>query len=61
MNSLQRRKALVEVETYLEGCKTKQQIDRGIAMLLEIEQKHIDYLTELMEEVSPDYIPMELQ
>lgn len=61
MNGTQRIRALVEVETYLEGCTTKQQIDRGIAMMLEIEQRHIDYLTELMEEVSPDYIPMELQ
>lgn len=60
MNLHERNQALQEVEKYLETCSTKEQVDRGIAMVIEIEQKHIDYIVELMEEHAPDYIPVEL-
>lgn len=61
MNLTQKIAALEQVEKYLESCKTKEQIDRGLAMLIDIEQQYAETLTELMEEVSPDYIPMEIQ
>jgi len=59
MNLHQRNQALAEIEKYLETCQTKAEIDRGISAMAEVESKYADYLTELMEEVAPDYIPME--
>lgn len=61
MNLHERNKALQEAERYLEACTTKEQVDRGLAMVIDIEQRYAETLTELMEEVAPDYIPMERQ
>lgn len=60
MTNEEKSNELHKVEKYLETCKTKEEVDRAVAMLLEIQQKYVDYLTELIERVSPDYIPMEL-
>lgn len=60
MTNEEKSNELLKVEKYLETCKTKEEVDRAVAMLLEIQQKYVDYLTELIERVSPDYIPMEL-
>jgi len=60
MTNEEKNNELLKVEKYLETCKTKEEVDRAVAMLLEIQQKYVDYLTELIERVSPDYIPMEL-
>lgn len=59
MNVHQRSQALTEIEAYLETCTTKEEVDRGISLIIEVESKYYDYLTEIMEEVAPDYIPME--
>lgn len=60
MTNEEKSNELHKVEKYLETCQTKEDVDRAVAMLLEIQQKYVDYLTELIERVSPDYIPMEL-
>jgi hypothetical protein len=59
MNLHQRNAALQEIEKHLETCTTKEQIDRAVSQTIEVESKYADYLTELMEETAPDYIPME--
>ncbi len=59
MNLQQRNQALEEIEKYLETATTKAEVDRGISLIIEVESKYYDYLTEIMEEVAPDYIPME--
>ncbi len=59
MNLHQRNQALEEIEKYLETATTKAEVDRGISLIIEVESKYADYLTEIMEEVAPDYIPME--
>lgn len=61
MNEHQKAEALAEVEKYLLTCKTKADVDRAVAMLVEIQSKYIDYLTELIETISPEYVPMEQQ
>ena len=61
MNLTEKITALEEVERYLETCTTKEQVDRGMAMMIDIEQRYAETLTEIMEEVAPDYIPMERQ
>lgn len=59
MNLQQRNQALKEIEKYLETATTKAEVDRGISLIIEVESKYHDYLTEIMEEVAPDYVPME--
>lgn len=59
MNLKQKIAVLEEVEKYLETCTTVEQVDRGMSMMVDIEQQYAETLTELMEEVAPDYIPME--
>ena len=59
MNLHQRNQALAEIEKYIETATTKAEVDRGISLIIEVESKYYDYLTEFMEEVAPDYIPME--
>ncbi len=61
MNLLQKTAALEEVERYLKTCTTVEQVDRGMSMMIDIEQQYAETLTEIMEEVAPDYIPMERQ
>lgn len=54
MNAKEHDEALDRVEAYILQCKTKEEIDRGIAMVIEIEEQYIDYLTYLIEEVLPE-------
>ena len=61
MNEQQRKQAYIELEKYLEACTTKEQIDRGVQMAMEIEQKYIEYLEEVIEEVAPNYNMMDLE
>lgn len=61
MNDHDRRMAYAELEKMAVAAITKEEIDRVVQMALEIEQKHIEYLEELIEENAPDYNMMDLE
>lgn len=61
MTDEQRRQAYAELEKMAVSATTKEELDRVVQMALEVEQKYIEYLEELIEEHAPNYTPMDLE